>query len=539
MSEGQRGLSNQNSTFFTELEPFLDQITINDFTLNGLDIQLFLSLQEQLQAKEKSLLALQTTKEHLNKQITEQTQQLIQRETEKKNLIANIASLETKIASIDTSKIEQLKQEKAKLYEEQTKLEEGVSHITFSPEKEAEKAERQKELSQPTTLSDLFALIQTLKDRGKDLANQIQLAQQQLKTLELEQKNQQRKLDQLKQAKKRLTDFEITIDQQATFSCEKIGTNCPFIKVINKQHFDQLEKQKATLREEIQQLEKQHINLSSQEEGKSEESEKQYSEATEGGLSTQIQSAKTQTEHIKTFLTTIDYKSREEKYAQKETLQKQIHEKDQTIMKLETETQKLQDYQQQKTAFQTSLAEKNQQIETLQRKKEEQTTEYQTIQQHLQQQQPEELKTHLQTVTHLLQTIHDLQQLIQDTTATKNLVKDLQHQEKLLTNLYTILSKEILLIALEEYLPVLSDIINSYLVQVVEYQISMNITETADKIELEAKIFDEKGEREVKSLSGGQRTILKLVRMLAISSYLNTPLLFLDETINNLDTDTV
>ncbi|MDR0860602.1 MAG: hypothetical protein LBO09_06615 [Candidatus Peribacteria bacterium] len=32
---------------------------------------------------------------------------------------------------------------------------------------------------------------------------------------------------------------------------------------------------------------------------------------------------------------------------------------------------------------------------------------------------------------------------------------------------------------------------------------------------------------------------MKLVRMLAISSYLQTPLLFLDETINNLDTETV
>jgi DNA repair exonuclease SbcCD ATPase subunit len=132
-----------------------------------------------------------------------------------------------------------------------------------------------------------------------------------------------------------------------------------------------------------------------------------------------------------------------------------------------------------------------------------------------------------------------LNQLIQDATSTKNLMKDLQQQDKMLGNLYTILSKEILLFALDEYLPILSEIINSFLSQVVEYQIGMRISETNDKLELEAKIFDEKGEREVKSLSGGQRTLLKLVRMLAISSYLQTPLLFLDETINNLDKDTV
>jgi DNA repair exonuclease SbcCD ATPase subunit len=180
-----------------------------------------------------------------------------------------------------------------------------------------------------------------------------------------------------------------------------------------------------------------------------------------------------------------------------------------------------------------------QQTHQLQTKSETLHKEKSTLEQQIHQQHPEELKTQLATMANLLQTIHDIQQLITDATANKNLIKDLQQQEKLLSNLYTILSKEILLIALGEYLPVLSEIINSYLIQVVNYQISMKITETTEKLELEAKIYDEKGEREVKSLSGGQRTILKLVRMLAISSYLNTPLLFLDETINNLDKETV
>ncbi|NCO97715.1 hypothetical protein GW864_00830 [bacterium] len=43
----------------------------------------------------------------------------------------------------------------------------------------------------------------------------------------------------------------------------------------------------------------------------------------------------------------------------------------------------------------------------------------------------------------------------------------------------------------------------------------------------------------MKSLSGGQRVILKIVWMLAISSYIHSPVLFIDETINNLDADTV
>ena len=93
--------------------------------------------------------------------------------------------------------------------------------------------------------------------------------------------------------------------------------------------------------------------------------------------------------------------------------------------------------------------------------------------------------------------------------------------------------------ALEDRLPVLSEVINNFLSQCVDYTLKMQIDETSEKLEFNVTVIDEKWEREVKSLSGGQRTVLKLVRMLAVSSYLRTPLLFLDETINNLDADTV
>jgi DNA repair exonuclease SbcCD ATPase subunit len=102
------------------------------------------------------------------------------------------------------------------------------------------------------------------------------------------------------------------------------------------------------------------------------------------------------------------------------------------------------------------------------------------------------------------------------------------------------LSKELALLILQDHLPILNDIINTFLSQVVDYQINLNLVKTSsDRIELEANIIDTKGEREIKSLSGGQKIILKLVWMLAISAYMNSPILFLDETINNLDNDTV
>ena len=135
--------------------------------------------------------------------------------------------------------------------------------------------------------------------------------------------------------------------------------------------------------------------------------------------------------------------------------------------------------------------------------------------------------------------IQELRNLIEDYKTLQLKVKKLTEEEKILSNLYTILNKELLLFVLSEYLPVLSEIINTYLVNVVDYQISIKLRETSGQLELETKIIDSKWEREVKSLSWGQRTILKLVWMLAISSHLKTRLLFLDETINNLDNETV
>ncbi|MEI6119415.1 MAG: hypothetical protein WCP92_09870 [bacterium] len=41
-----------------------------------------------------------------------------------------------------------------------------------------------------------------------------------------------------------LKELEKNIDTQATFACEKIELPCPFIKIINKKTFDQLDQQK-------------------------------------------------------------------------------------------------------------------------------------------------------------------------------------------------------------------------------------------------------------------------------------------------------
>ena len=87
----------------------------------------------------------------------------------------------------------------------------------------------------------------------------------------------------------------------------------------------------------------------------------------------------------------------------------------------------------------------------------------------------------------------DIDSLVNDYKKLQVEVKKLQEDEKILNDLYNIFSKELLLIVLQDHLPVLNDIINNYLAQVVDYQINFDLNKSSsDKLELEAKIFDDK-----------------------------------------------
>lgn len=122
------------------------------------------------------------------------------------------------------------------------------------------------------------------------------------------------------------------------------------------------------------------------------------------------------------------------------------------------------------------------------------------------------------------------------------MIKQLKQKEKMLSDLYTVFSKELLLLVIQSNLPKIQDLMNAYLSQTVDYQLNMDIDKKSaatDTLELFVKIIDQHGDRQVESLSGGQKVILKLVWMIAISFVTNAPMLFLDETINNLDGDTV
>lgn len=82
------------------------------------------------------------------------------------------------------------------------------------------------------------------------------------------------------------------------------------------------------------------------------------------------------------------------------------------------------------------------------------------------------------------------------------MIKQLEEKEAMLGQLYTIFSKEIMIHVLQQTLPLFADVLNNLLAKVVDYTVSFETKNTGEKLELEIKVHDAKGERLVKSLSG-------------------------------------
>ena len=197
-------------------------------------------------------------------------------------------------------------------------------------------------------------------------------------------------------------------------------------------------------------------------------------------------------ETIKTFLNDIKYKDIEELYSTYTNQDKQVKELDKKISELEQEIKQVEERknQLQKAIIQKESIEKqlNDFVITIAEKQEERKKI-----------EREKEKIDINTTTRLEKNHETMKQYHHDIDLLVNEFKEhqlerqkLEEQETILGNLYTIFSKELLLLVLQDHLPVINDIVNSYLSQIVEYQINLQLKNDADKLELEAKIIDQK-----------------------------------------------
>ncbi len=376
------------------------------------------------------------------------------------------------------------------------------------------------------TLTELRAIIQACIVFGKDA--KYQLTAREDKKITLTQRLQD--LDtQIAQSMKTLAEFEQTITTNAQFHCDKIEGSCPYVEMINTATFKTLRNQLATMTVDQERLQSQKTQLTNDLTTlNSEIAMKQLADDAEIAKKTLISSQRKLREEQITVLTTIDkeitlLQSQRSQLQQQQAITLKLREQ---LITLQSEKISL---AQQITEITTSLESIETQIATLRTQLQE-LISLNTIE--------EDVKT----LAEFEQLVDRLTVLLQEFKENQLLIKQLKEKEKILSDLYLVFSKELLLIVVQSNLPQIQDLMNMYLSQVVDYQLVMEVDKkstSTESLELFVTIKDRLGTREVWSLSWWQKVILKLVWMMAISVITRSQMLFLDETINNLDGDTV
>lgn len=521
-----------------KLEDIAEKINISEFSLDDLNFDItnrvdtilkwerlkYQKQEHELESKKKLIYEIEEKVSWFKKIIQESE--------------IKIKSLDQKILLIDPKKIQEAKKEKSMSYEEQVKLEEWVNYQTIN---QFWTAFRQSKLLQDwdkdmetINLSLAYYFVDFVIKQGRFLKEENNTFDAKLKSIEQLKKFKKEKketlVQELEKIKKRLTEFDQATELKSKFHCEEIKNNCPFVKKINKASFETIEKQRINLEQEKESLEAEikKQSLEKEEQWTWLEFQKEIDERNE------ILS------QMRDFLNLVNRKDIQTKHEIYQNLDRKKIELDKLILELEKEADKLGEYKLELERIVTQIKWYETQIKIEDTKllaiKEEITILVSGFDPSLEKD-IEQLDLNCKA---LWLSLNQIKTLVIDFKDIQLQIKKLKEDEKVVWNLYQIFSKELLLLVLEDSLPVLADIVNSFLSQVVDYQINFFLSKSSsDKLELEAKIYDEKWEREVKSLSGGQKIILKLVWMLAISSYVRSPMLFLDETINNLDLDTV
>lgn len=433
---------------------------------------------------------------------------------------------QTVIKTYNLEQLQTYKSEKLSIIQQINELEFAIDYDAFDENIE--------------DLAQAHNYVTKLTQQGKELQLQITNIQTQTEGIqhrqELEITNHTAKIvwldGQITQFDEQIKLKQEKLDIASRFYCIKIEADCPFVSQINEWVF-------TAHAREIEQIINHKAQLLTQ---------KQWLETHKpvtdyAAHLTRLTWERSQLEdHIKqlrTTLVTVGFKQISESYPHYQQLQSQLKILDQQIAQYEHKL--------------TEIDEMTKKLQTLEMQQQQMKVEGEKLKT-----QSEQIDIQLQTITQQSQAISmqyrqigeyelQLQQLVDQIRRINDLISDykssqqeiiiLETRSKRIDELYTIVSKELTVLVLQEQLPLLSDIINNQLAKVVDYRLEFTVNISGDKLEI--MIIDQYGSREVKSLSGWQRAILRLCWILAIALWSGNKFLFLDETINHLDKDMI
>ncbi len=574
---------------FQDLELVYDKVNIEKFALDEQFMVLYQALDEYLKQQSDVFTTLQAEyreKEHyyqqLQGQVQSKKQDIVRLQEEK-------AQLEQKIAASDPEVLERLKQEKKEKYvkldalfdktvqrkikqfiDANSRIFEGFSwHEEYTGMKEAIQylidQGKVMKLEQENLENKILVVKEEYIRSQKEL---LTIKQQQVLSLSFQIKQRQQEItsiqDQTKDADERIVHLTTLLEEKLPFYQEKIAPE-DFEHEIQRTTYVDIQQELADLQQEkTERLQKMGL-VALQEQLQTYQNDQKHLQAAidhlqktcdvlagasvtipDQDMQARVQQLSKEKEQIaediqmiKTFLSGLDWKKILDEYAIYLDLQQRIKQLDQEIWAKEVLAKTLQQYQDACITKQTQIEQEEKQLSGLV----EEIKSKQEVCTHLQQKLSDpsykKLTSALEQLRSFDNILHGLQSLLADHQDTLLKVKHIAQEEVFAKNLYTIFSKDLLLFVLEDNLPVLSDIINNFLAHVVDFSLDMKLVQKGNSLELETMIHDDKWVRETKSLSWGQKVVLKLVWMLSVAVYLQSKMLFLDETINNLDPESI
>jgi len=416
------------------------------------------------------------------------------------------------------------------------------------------------------SLSELDKLISNIENNGKNLNKQIEKIEKDLSSINQELENLQ------KEQKK----WEKTI----SFNCRIINKDCPLIKDISdkilwkndfiKEQLEKKQKQKIELEQELEKLkqEKQYLrdyrkknNISKVRKKikEFEEKEQQYNNLVlelqkkqkesqkisqikwkKEELQKQIENIKNKLETTKQKLTSLQQEVSqnvgvEEDYKKFQIINKELEKEQKALLELNNELEKLDDKEDIIKSLQGEKKQLEKQLlkigdDILKLKKELKNLE-------VDEKSIVFYENEEKNILELKEKVGKLNDLITDYNKNKLSLIELKNKYSLYKNLSNIFWKELIIYVFMDYLANLEWLINYFIQDIVNFKLNIKLNEKGE--ELDIFIEDEKWKRDVKSLSGGQKTALRIGWILGISSLQNSKLLFLDETINNFDQESI
>jgi DNA repair exonuclease SbcCD ATPase subunit len=490
-----------------DLQQIYEKVQLTDFKRQQDDLDLT-NLLRSSQSDRDALLQQQSVITYQVQQLSAAKTKIDQQTTKISQLTAQITTTNGALSRIDTAAITEYETAKISLLTALDTLKNSIDISLLT-------ARNPSVVDIPTA----YHHIQSLKQQWKHLREQLTSREQQIQQLRDQVTTYQQSLAQYAGQKSQLQQ---SAEQASKFRCEKIQEDCPYVQVIRGKTTQVIDIQLATIDTQIQQTQS-------------------YVESTDQHIQRleQDQSLQQQLDMISEIFVHIDWKLIEQLFDQYQWLQLQLTQIENSISGLQSQQLQLKQYQQDLARDQALLTDAQSVLETL-------TQEYHQLQissPSPQQDIPGQIKivdAKIKQLEHLTSVHTKLVQLMQSIQSQLLQAKKLSEQEQMLSNLHTVYSKELMIVVLQDFLPSLQEAINVNLAQVVWYELQFDLVKkSSDKLELEIMIADQHGSRLVKSLSGWQKTVLKIARILAVASMLQSSFLCMDETINNLDSDSV